>query len=122
MLPVLQDESDLLLDEASESLEAPGVEILGQDVEDGVASPEDGLPQLPGLVKLLLQLVSPLQLESLQEENNVRPRHTVTTSHQTECQQHSIVKLLNSILITAILPIFCEVKINSFSFNASTSL
>ena len=66
MLPVLQDESDLLLDEAPEGLDTPGVEILGEDVEDGVAPPEDRLPQLPGLVQLLLQLVSPLQLQPLQ--------------------------------------------------------
>ena len=71
MLPVLQDESDLLLDEASEGLDTPGVEILGEDVEDGVAPPEDRLPQLPGLVQLLLQLVSPLQLQPLQGKTNI---------------------------------------------------
>ena len=67
MLPVLQDESDLLLDEASECLHTPVVEVLGQDIEDGVSSPEDGLPQLPRLLQLLLQLVSPLLLQSLQK-------------------------------------------------------
>ena len=55
MLPGVEDEPDLLLDEGPEAVDGLLVEIGGEDPEHDLGPAEDGLPQLPGLLQLLKQ-------------------------------------------------------------------
>ena len=58
LLPRLQDEPDLLLDEPAEPVYRRLRQILPQQAEDEGGAAEDGLAQLPGLLQLLQQLTT----------------------------------------------------------------
>ncbi len=67
MLPGLQDEAYLLLDEGGESVQRRVRQVLAQDAKDDLGAAKDGLAQLARFLQLLAQLLTPLQKQLLKK-------------------------------------------------------
>ncbi len=65
MLPGLQDEANLLLDEGGEGVQRRVGQVLAQDAKDDLGAAKDGLAQLARFLQLLAQLLTPLQKQLL---------------------------------------------------------